>query len=133
MSVAGRRIETLTGDEYRALVAGQMTEATLQTRVEALAHDLGWLTYHAPDNRPVTARSGRRYVQRVTAGFTDLVLVRGPVLLFAELKTQTGRVDPAQRRWHAALTDAGQTVHLWRPMDYLDGTIGAVLAKGPRS
>ena len=127
MSIAGRPIESLSPEEYRALVAAQMTEAALQTHVESLARDLGWLHYHGADNRPVTAKSGRRYVQRITPGFPDLVLVRGPALLFAELKRQTGRVDPAQRHWHRALEEAGHPVHLWRPLDYLDGTIAAVL------
>jgi hypothetical protein len=124
----GQPMALFTPEEHRALVASQMTEATLQTRVEALARELGWLAYHPGDNRPVTAKSGRRYVQRVEPGFPDLVLVRREVLLMAELKTQTGRLRPEQRRWHEALTAAGVTVYVWRPLDLLDGSLARLLA-----
>lgn len=75
------------------------SEAGFQQQVEYLAQLHGWRIFHAPDNRPVATRSGRTVKQRVRPGFPDLVLLRPPDLIFAELKTDKGRVAPAQREW----------------------------------
>lgn len=49
------------------------------------------------------------------AGFPDLALARAGVVLLAELKTDTGRVEPAQKRW---LAEAGPYGRVWRPRDW---------------
>jgi hypothetical protein len=136
-----------------------MTEAQLQGRVEALLSFYGWRWFHAPDNRPVTARSGRRYVQAVRPGFPDLIAVRrieghGPELLVAELKTDVGRYGTGQVEWLRDFTVFAVTVrrlvagaptglaeemgappamgiYTWRPADLNSGAIEDVLA-GPR-
>lgn len=95
-----------------------ITEAALQQHITALAEALEWRSYHAPDNRPVTARSGRRYVQNIRAGFPDLILTRGPRLIAAELKRQTGRATTDQHAWLEALAVVpGVEAYLWRPSD----------------
>jgi hypothetical protein len=38
--------------------------------------------------------------------------------LFAELKKETGKQTAKQREWANALSQAGQTVYLWRPSDW---------------
>lgn len=71
-----------------------------------------WLAYH-------TFRS-----KHSPAGFPDWVFVKGPRLVFAELKTETGRTSPKQQEWLDALREPeGATkglvqVYLWRPRDY---------------
>lgn len=91
-----------------------MTERHLQDNIVRLAKLLGWLCYHTHDSR------------KSTAGFPDLVLVRQyrqpGRALFAELKTERGRLSPAQETWCHALG-----AHIWRPSDWLDGTIERVL------
>lgn len=104
-----------------------ITEAQWQYQVEQLAHLNGWRLFHAPDNRPVTARSGRRYVQNIRAGFPDLVLVRGPRLLFVELKRETGRTTDEQNGWLTDLARASAEVYVWRPSDLAEVT--AVLSR----
>ena len=49
-------------------------------------------------------------------GWPDLTLCRPPRLVISELKTERGRVSPAQRNWLADL-QACRTleVYLWRP------------------
>lgn len=89
------------------------SEAAFQQKVINYAIFKGWLVYHPPDNRP--GKAGR--VQHVVPGYPDLTLVRERVL-FAELKTEKGRVSPEQKRWHAALKDAGAEAHIWRPSDW---------------
>lgn len=118
----------LTPDEYRAQVAAGMSEAVLQSRVEELARELGWGYFHAPDNRP----NARGRVQRIRPGFPDLVLLH-PIarrMMYRELKTMTGRLAPAQREWAADLAACGSDVGVWRPIDYLDGTIRRELMVG---
>jgi hypothetical protein len=64
------------------------------------------------------------------AGFPDLVLAhntRG--VLFAELKSDIGRVSTLQKAWHETLSAAGAEVHVWRPKDLQD--ISTRLARRP--
>lgn len=63
----------------------------------------GWAYYHTHDSR------------RSVAGFPDLVLVRVPELVVAELKTVKGRIRPEQQEWLDGLAACGIETHLWRP------------------
>jgi hypothetical protein len=94
-----------------SFAARAMTEQQLQESVEELAALLGWWAWHDQDSR------------RNRAGLPDLILVRRNRLMWCELKTQDGRIRPEQRHVLAMLQTAGQVVHLWRPSDWLDGTI----------
>lgn len=105
------------------------SEAAFQAQVEQLAAFYGWhLRYHAPDNIPRRTRTGRVMVQDVTPGFPDLWLLREPDLIVAELKTEKGRLSPAQQQWIAALTACGLEVYIWRPSDFDE--INARLSRG---
>lgn len=51
-------------------------------------------------------------------GFFDLVAMRGPRLLFVELKGPNGIIEPDQKLWLAkAKQIPGAEVHVWRPND----------------
>lgn len=82
------------------------TERAFQASVVRYARLMGWSTYHTHDSR------------RSDPGFPDLVLVRRPRVVFAELKAERGRVRPAQRAWIAELRACGQAVYLWRPSSW---------------
>lgn len=82
-----------------------MREKEWQEQVIELAGYYRWLVYHTYDSR------------RSAKGFPDLVLVREHVI-FAELKTDRGRLSVDQRRWLEALRAAGQIAELWRPRDF---------------
>ena len=97
-----------------------MTEAQLQAAVVELAGYLGWLTYHTYDSR------------RSQAGFPDLVMARGGSLIFAELKSAKGKVSFDQQIWLNSVEEVGWSApkvhaYLWRPTDWLNGTIEKVL------
>lgn len=96
-----------------------MLEDELKSKTIAVATPLGWRWYHTHDSR------------RSPGGFPDLVLVRGPRLIFAELKKQDGRYRPGQREWLADVARAGAEAYTWRPLDYLNGTITRLLTTGP--
>lgn len=93
-----------------------MNEADWQRQIIDLAHLCGWRVAHF---RPAMNRRGewRTPVAADGAGFPDLVLIRDRVI-FAELKSDRGRLSDGQRQWIAALGDAGCEVHVWRPADF---------------
>lgn len=96
-----------------------MTEAQLQDAIVDLAHLYGWAVAHF---RPARTEHGwRTPAQYDAAGFVDLVLVhprRG--VIFAEVKSDRGKVRPDQRAWLDRLEAAGAHADIWRPVDFPD-------------
>ena len=88
------------------------TEKQFEAAVVEYANLSGWRVYHPFDSR------------RSAAGYPDLTLVRDGTLLFAELKTDRGRVSIAQHDWLqdlaavAAGAPASVIVRTWRPADW---------------
>ena len=84
-----------------------VTEADLREQIRTLAHLYGWLMYFTQDSR------------RSPAGFPDLVLAHPEQgrIIYAELKSEKGRVTTHQAEWIEALKSCGQAVYLWRPDD----------------
>jgi len=105
-----------------------MKESTFQNSVIMLAKLHGWLVMHT---RAVEIRPGVwKTPLQGHAGFPDLVLAhatRG--VLFAELKSDTGRLSKLQSTWLETLTAAGCEVHVWRPKDIND--VSTRLARRP--
>jgi VRR-NUC domain len=99
-----------------------MTERELQEQVLDLARMLGYLAYHTYDSR------------RSVEGFPDLVLVheRSGALIFAELKSPTGRVTTAQDRWLRAVALRG-VAYVWRPEHLRDGSVVRALQRHART
>jgi len=93
-----------------------MSEAALQQAVIDLARWAGYLHYHVSDSR------------RTRPGFPDLVLLHTGTgrLIFAELKSEKGRIRPEQDVW---LHHLGQRheAYVWRPTHWTNGTIRRVL------
>ena len=95
-----------------------LTEADLQHSIVLAAREFGWLAY-------ATYRS-----LRSEPGFPDLVLVKPPRVIFAELKTTKGKLskghwNKAGSRWLPGQDDWGEAFRwcpgveyaLWRPAD----------------
>ena len=82
------------------------TERAFQAEVVKLAHLLGWKTYHTWNSK------------HSAAGFPDLVLVRRPRVIFAELKSERGKASSDQLAWLDALEQCGQEVYQWRPSQW---------------
>lgn len=110
--------------ELRLLVEC-VAERDFHALVVSLAKRLGWRVAH-------TARAqvrGGRWLTPTVAGLPDLLLCRPPRLIFAELKTDSGRLSEPQREWLDALGKcAGVEVYLWRPSDWQ--AIVATLTQG---
>lgn len=96
------------------------TEDALLSAVLELAHLRNWLVYHV--------RNSKRGIVQGDVGFPDLVLCRGGMLLFVELKAGKLQPAPAQRKWLDALEQAlPYAVGVWHPSDWTNGTIEAWL------
>lgn len=85
--------------------AAAMSEKEFQQKVLLLARAHGYRCYHTFDSR------------RSAAGYPDLTLVRARDgrLIFAELKTETGKLTPEQEDWLADLRAADVQACVWRP------------------
>ena len=102
-----------------------MSERELQDAIIELAKLLGWRCMH---QRPARTIDSWRTSIIGHAGFPDLVLLRPPRLVFAELKSKKGRVDFDQATWLNGLNEVkGVEQYLWRPADWELGTVEEVL------
>ncbi len=94
----------MTGAKAGTLPA--ITERQWQRQVVDLAKTLGWACYHTT------------FSKWSESGWPDLAMARPPRLLLVELKSEKGKVTPAQQRWLELLEAcSGVEVHLWRPSD----------------
>lgn len=95
----------------------EISEKNFESLVKQAAKLNGWLYYH-------TYRS-----KHSEPGFPDCVMVRPPRLIFAELKSEKGRLTPDQVDWLETIRQltgleslAGDRpfveVYLWRPSDW---------------
>lgn len=66
-----------------------------------------------------TEKGWRTPVQGDAKGFPDLLLTREGDLLFAELKSEKGKVSPEQQQWIDALKKTGHPAEIWRPSDWV--------------
>lgn len=90
-----------------------LTEKQWQQRVVDFAKLKRWMVYHTFDSR------------HSAAGFPDLVLVRAPRIIFAELKTDraASKLTDTQQKWIDELMDCRAAslhldVYVWRPADW---------------
>lgn len=83
-----------------------MRECDLQRRITDLCDLLHLRWYHNPDSR------------RSNAGFPDLVIVSPTATVFAELKTEKGKVTVPQAEWLDTLRASGERAYVWRPKDW---------------
>jgi len=104
------------------VIARSISEAELQRNVIEAAEALGYLVAHINDSRKQKAE-----------GLPDLLMVRhGAPPIWAELKREPGGgrhtgLTHMQTIWSDRLIASGQRWFLWRPSDWLDGTIEKVL------
>jgi len=93
-----------------------VTEKELAGAVRELAELFGWLRYH-------TWRSVHS-----PAGFPDEILLRDSRLVVAELKSERGKLGPAQELWLEAFRAIPSAeVYVWKPTDLEQ--VGRVLSR----
>jgi len=87
-------------------VAPSISERELTGYVRDVARGFGWRRYHTWLSK------------HSPAGFPDEVLVRSGRLIFAELKSERGKLSDEQEAWLEELRAVpGVEVYLWRPAD----------------
>lgn len=97
------------------------TEDEFKDAVVELAQRTGWLVMHT---RPARTNKGWRTPLQGDRGFPDLVLVKRPRVIFAELKSQRGSLTIDERRWMDELYQVADesngivTAVVWRPSDW---------------
>ena len=88
-----------------------ISERELLATVVDYAEAHSWKVYHVFDMF--------QHAKRSSPGFPDLVLVRAGELVFAELKSEKGRLTDPQNEWFQALSEVvGGQVCVWRPSDW---------------
>lgn len=99
-----------------------MTERQLQDAIVDVARLFGWRIAH---QRPARTNEGWRTAIQGHAGFPDLVLLRPPRLIFAELKSKKGQLTQEQALWLNGLKVSGPSIETyeWRPQDWEAGRI----------
>ena len=104
MAPVAQRRGLLYPQTRRLGVVGDESEKSFQRRVVQLARLYGWVCWHTLDSTGTLA------------GELDLRLVRPPRVIFAELKSEHGRVRLEQAQTIALLERCpGVEVFLWRP------------------
>lgn len=117
MSAADRLDRSIAADRESRGIGP--TEAEHQAQVIELAHMLGW--HHLHVRRSIG--KGRTWVTATNiVGWPDLVLFRPADdgqqhLIFAELKSESGKLTPEQEQVLDDLRRSGCEVHVWRPSD----------------
>lgn len=101
-----RRQREYTVDEVKAMAVRHEKEDPFQARVIALAELCGFRVYHTHDSRGSQE------------GFPDLVMIRGPRQIVAELKREGEKPTPEQLAWLYAFGGCGAEVFVWRPSDW---------------
>jgi len=102
-----------------------ISEKDFSRQVEDLLNLFGWQWCHF---RPARTEHGWRTALSGHQGFPDYIAVKSSRLLIFELKTEKGKVSPAQQEWLDALSNVGDKdvqVYLWRPSD-LDTIVEAL-------
>lgn len=116
----------------------EVNETVFQQQVIELAHLYGWKVAHFR-----AAKTGRTYlnkkgevkpvyvtpVQADGVGFPDLVLAKYGKVIFAEVKSENGRLSPEQRGWLDILASSSCPTYCWRPSDWNE--IEGVLESSP--
>ena len=106
-------------------MAIEISEKQFEAQIKDLAKIYHWKYYH-------TWKSIHS-----PAGFPDIVMVKPPRLIFAELKSEKGKITPEQEEWLSLLRQCGSYpsssliddkgltlvyqrlgVYLWRPSDF---------------
>lgn len=95
----------MTHDARKPPPSLPLTESQWQGDILKIAKRGQWDAYHTYNSK------------RSKPGFPDLLLIRPPELVIAEIKTDRGKTSPEQDVWLAALAACGLEVYVWRPRD----------------
>jgi hypothetical protein len=101
-------------------VLPKLTERRFMGQVVKLAELLGWRVWH--DNATNAPRACKACgtpspVARNAAGMLDLILIRRPRVVWAELKSERSKLTDDQYATLIELRASHQEAYVWRPSD----------------
>jgi hypothetical protein len=123
--------------ELREQAATWHETRDLQPAIIGQSQRCDWLVSHCR-RAAVQRRNGSvRHLTPISGnvGYVDLTLahLHTGAVIAAELKTQRGSLEPAQRRWSIPLRrNPGVLYVLWRPLDLIAGDVGRLLTDPAR-
>jgi hypothetical protein len=110
----------------RRAVERSISETQLEREIVKYLRGIGWYVAHfrtamneRGDYRTPVAYDG--------TGFPDLVAVRAPRFVTAELKSATGHLSPAQEEWRNRIIVGQAEWYLWTPRDWFNGTVARTM------
>ncbi len=99
--------DAISVEEYHTQIHAAMSEDALLAHILGHCREFGLLHHHVFEQR--------NYARRTDRGWPDLVIVMPGRTIFAELKSERGRVSPDQARWLDILATQHREVYLVRP------------------
>jgi hypothetical protein len=102
---------------FRKFMDRRLKEKPWQKQVEEALTVCGWWWMHVPPNVIVCPGCHRRIYRGIRKGFPDILAIKPPDILWIELKTETGQVEPEQTSVGEMLRACGQTWVVARPRD----------------
>lgn len=118
---ASRRAPDATPHVATAFQSPKLTERRFMQQVLRYAELMGWRWWHdRATNAPRACKHCKRKLSlpRNESGHPDLLLIRRPRVVWAELKAQRTPVTDAQRDWITELRACDQEAYVWRPDDW---------------
>lgn len=113
-AVAAPNLQVIAALEKADLRA--IKEREFQRALWQYAESHGWKCHYM--YRSAQKLADGSYRGMGTAGWPDVIAVRGPEMLAIECKTEKGAVRPEQQEWLTALAEVeGIDTYLWRPRD----------------
>ena len=101
------------------VIPNSESESEFQEKVIRLAIMLDWKVCHFRPGRTIDGE-WRTPVAGDGKGFPDLVLARKPLIIFAELKSESGKMSIDQDEWARIIRECGGYYYLWRPSNWED-------------
>jgi hypothetical protein len=101
----------------------RITERAFERQIIAYAELRGWRVFKdRATNMPRSCKVCKAPIRtaRNAAGLPDLILVRRPRVVWAELKSERGKLSDEQRAWLMDLAACEQEVYIWRPSEWKD-------------
>lgn len=103
-------------DDFTKAQSETMAEEELRLNIRSAMLQLGWKHAHTYDSR------------RSDPGLFDIIGARMPRFIVVECKRQNGVLTPEQHAWALeTIPNPGVEVYVLRPVDWLDGTVLAIL------
>ena len=108
-----------------------ISEQELEDAICELLDTFGIYYHHDRPARTGRTQGGKQVWKnhfRGPKGNPDFTPIVGDRLIFAELKSQNGRLTEGQTEWLRRLEHAGAETYVWRPQDWLNGSVVEILA-----